>query len=235
MGGSSEMAMRERGDATRVQIPPARQRAAWRPWRVCSDAAGWPAPTWHLCHVTPRLSSSLTGLEITSAPCEWGELRTNYGPRRSNSAHINGQPWTPAINGSRSTTLAARSGGQGVASSNLASPTVKDLGGGDLLDCMKAPKTLNGHRFRTFRTLRFRTRGRLMKNCRCPVVYASCGTSRSCSRTSCTSARGRPDPPDRARAGPARLAGTCPRFAAGPAPLTPKTYCFASSRTLIRD
>jgi hypothetical protein len=123
MGGSSEMAMRERGDATRVQIPPARQRAAWRPWRVCSDAAGWPAPTWHLCHVTPRLSSSLTGLEITSAPCEWGELRTNYGPRRSNSAHINGQPWTPAINGSRSTTLAARSGGQGVASSNLASPT----------------------------------------------------------------------------------------------------------------
>jgi hypothetical protein len=118
------MAMRERGDATRVQIPPARQRAAWRPWRVCSDAAGWPAPTWHLCHVTPRLSSSLTGLEITSAPCEWGELRTNYGPRRSNSAHINGQPWTPAINGSRSTTLAARSGGQGVASSNLASPTI---------------------------------------------------------------------------------------------------------------
>ena len=88
-----------------------------------SDAADWPAPTWHLCHVTPRLSSSLTGLEITSAPCEWGELRTNYGPRRSNSAHINGQPWTPAINGSRSTTLAARSGGQGVASSNLASPT----------------------------------------------------------------------------------------------------------------
>ena len=123
MGGSSEMAMRERGDATRVQIPPARQRAAWRRWRVCSDAAGWPAPTWHLCHVTPRLSSSLTGLEITSAPCEWGELRTNYGPRRSNSAHINGQPWTPAINGSRSTRLAARSGGQGVASSNLASPT----------------------------------------------------------------------------------------------------------------
>jgi hypothetical protein len=47
--------------------------------------------------------------------------------------------------------------------------------------------------------------------------------------------QGRPDPPDRARAGPARLAGTCPRFAAGPAPLTPKTYCFASSRTLIRD
>ena len=114
-------------------------------------------------------------------------------------------------------------------------PDGKGPGGGDLLDCMKAPKTLNGHRFRTFRTLRFRTRGRLMKNCRCPVVYASCGTSRSCSRTSCTSARGRPDPPDRARAGPTRLAGTCPRFAAGPAPLTPKTYCFASSRTLIRD
>jgi hypothetical protein len=33
------MAMRERGYATRVQIPPARQLAAWRLWRVCSDAA----------------------------------------------------------------------------------------------------------------------------------------------------------------------------------------------------
>lgn len=28
-----------------------------------------------------------------------------------------------------------------------------------------------------------------------PVVYAGCGTSRSCWQTSCTSARGRPDPP----------------------------------------
>jgi len=46
-------------------------------------------------------------------------------------------------------------------------PDGKGPGGGDLLDCMKAPKTLNGHRFRTFRTLRFRTRGRLMENCRC--------------------------------------------------------------------
>ncbi len=34
------------------------------------------------------------------------------------------------------------SGRQGVASSNLASPTVKDLVGADLLGCMKAPKTL---------------------------------------------------------------------------------------------
>jgi hypothetical protein len=51
------------------------------------------------------------------------KLRTNYGPRRPNSAHINGQPWTPASSGSRSTTVMARSGGQGVASSNLASPT----------------------------------------------------------------------------------------------------------------
>ena len=50
-------------------------------------------------------------------------LRTSYGPRRPNSAHLNGQPWTPAISLSRSTTVEARSGGQGVASSNLASPT----------------------------------------------------------------------------------------------------------------
>ena len=51
------------------------------------------------------------------------KLRTNYGPRRPNSAHLNGQPWTPASSDSRSTTMEARSGGQGVASSNLASPT----------------------------------------------------------------------------------------------------------------
>ena len=70
-----------------------------------------------------RLSSSLTGLANHERAMEWGELRTNYGPRRPNSAHINGQPWTPAISGSRSTTVEARSGGQGVASSNLASPT----------------------------------------------------------------------------------------------------------------
>jgi hypothetical protein len=47
-----------------------------------------------------------------------GGLRTNYGPCRPNSAHLNGQPWTPAISGSRSTTVEARSGGQGAASSN---------------------------------------------------------------------------------------------------------------------
>ena len=47
--------------------------------------------------------------------------------------------------------------------------------------------------------------------------------------------QGRPDPPDRARPGPARLAGTCPRFAAGPAAAYAEDFCFASSRTLIRD
>jgi hypothetical protein len=51
------------------------------------------------------------------------KLRTSYGPRRPNSAHLNGQLWTSAISGSRSRTVEARSGGQGVASSNLASPT----------------------------------------------------------------------------------------------------------------
>jgi hypothetical protein len=51
------------------------------------------------------------------------KLRTNYGPQRPNSAHLNGQPWTPASCCSRSTPVEARSGGQGVARSNLASPT----------------------------------------------------------------------------------------------------------------
>jgi hypothetical protein len=51
------------------------------------------------------------------------KLRTNYGPPRRNSTHLDGQPWSPASNGSRSTTVEARSGGQGVASSNPASPT----------------------------------------------------------------------------------------------------------------
>jgi hypothetical protein len=39
------------------------------------------------------------------------KLRTNYGPRRPNSAHVNDQPWTPATSGSRSTTVENRSGG----------------------------------------------------------------------------------------------------------------------------
>src|SRR5215211_226006 len=52
------------------------------------------------------------------------KLRTSYGPRRPNSAHLNGQLWTSAISGSRSRTVEARSGGQGVASSTLASPTI---------------------------------------------------------------------------------------------------------------
>jgi hypothetical protein len=61
--------------------------------------------TWH----SPR-----GGWETTD------QLRTTTAP---NSAHINGQPWTPASSGSRSTTVLAGSGDQGVASSNLASPT----------------------------------------------------------------------------------------------------------------
>ena len=66
---------------------------------------------------------SLAMLDAAPAGGSGAKLRTNYGPRRPNSAHLNGQRWTPAISGSRSTTVEARSGGQGVASSNLASPT----------------------------------------------------------------------------------------------------------------
>ena len=64
-----------------------------------------------------------------------------------------------------------------------------------------------------------------------PVVYAGCGTSRSCWQTSCTSARG----PARStrRAPPGQAACVLPSLRA--APLTPKIYCFASSRTLTRD
>ena len=51
------------------------------------------------------------------------KLRTNYGPHPPSSAHLNGQPWTLAGRHSLSTTVKPRSGGQGVASSNLASPT----------------------------------------------------------------------------------------------------------------
>jgi hypothetical protein len=52
-----------------------------------------------------------------------GKLRTKYGPRPPYSVQANGQQWTPAASDSRSTTADARPGGQGVASSNLASPT----------------------------------------------------------------------------------------------------------------
>jgi hypothetical protein len=52
------------------------------------------------------------------------KLRTNCGPRPPHSAHLDGQRWTPAISGSGATTIDTRSGGQGVASSNLASPTM---------------------------------------------------------------------------------------------------------------
>src|SRR5512133_525696 len=65
------------------------------------------------------------GLAITSAPWSGTKLRTNYGPRQPNSAHLSGQQWIPATSSSRSATEEARSGGQGVASSNLASPTSK--------------------------------------------------------------------------------------------------------------
>ena len=63
-----------------------------------------------------RTDTPLTGLAITSAHGVGAKVRTNYGPRRRNSAHLNGQPWSPASSGSRSTTVEARSGGQGVAS-----------------------------------------------------------------------------------------------------------------------
>jgi len=65
------------------------------------------------------------GWAITSTRGSGSKLRTSYGPRRPNSAHLNGQLWTSATSGSRSRTVEARSGGQGVASSNLASPTEK--------------------------------------------------------------------------------------------------------------
>jgi hypothetical protein len=63
------------------------------------------------------------GIGIQGRHGNGAKLRTSYGPRRPNSARLNGQPWTPAISRSRSTTVEARSGGQGVASSNPASPT----------------------------------------------------------------------------------------------------------------
>jgi hypothetical protein len=78
----------------------------------------------------PRPTRLACGYERRSA--DWqsrarhgngAKLRTNYGPRRPNSAHFNGQPWTPAIGGSGKTSVDVRAGGQGVASSNLASPT----------------------------------------------------------------------------------------------------------------
>jgi hypothetical protein len=78
---------------------------------------------------------------------EWGELRTNYGPRRPNSAHLNGQRWTPAISGSGSTTVEARSGGQGVASSNLASPTEEALVRADCRAVGDSPRPRIRHRF----------------------------------------------------------------------------------------
>jgi hypothetical protein len=68
------------------------------------------------------------------------KLRTNYGPRRPNSAHLSGQPWTPVRRHSRSTTVKARSGDQGVASSNLASPTMKVLVGAGLPDAETSPR-----------------------------------------------------------------------------------------------
>ena len=64
-------------------------------------------------------------LAVTSGTGECAELRTNYGPRRQRWANINGQQWTLARSRSRSAIVTARSGGQGVASSNLASPTSK--------------------------------------------------------------------------------------------------------------
>jgi hypothetical protein len=64
---------------------------------------------------------ALAGVVIASIGCvtsherarECAKLRTSYGPRRPNSAHLDGQPWTQAIKGSRSTTVEARSGVKG--------------------------------------------------------------------------------------------------------------------------
>jgi hypothetical protein len=95
-----------------------------------------------------------------------GKLRTNYGPQRPKSAHLNRQPWTPAISGSRSTTVGARSGGQGVASSNLASPTVFGLVGAGLPGCVALSEAVERASFQDhFKTLRFRTRRALLQDC----------------------------------------------------------------------
>ena len=62
--------------------------------------------------------------QFTSAPSEWGR---NYGPTTDHDGRtqrtLTVNCWIPAITGSGATTIDTRSGGQGVASSNLASPT----------------------------------------------------------------------------------------------------------------
>ena len=65
---------------------------------------------------------SLAMLDAAPAGGSGANYGTVTGTTPLNSAQVNGQRRTPAISGSRSTAVEARSGGQGVASSNLASP-----------------------------------------------------------------------------------------------------------------
>ena len=129
-----------------------------------------------------RRANSCRKTELTLVPIGFGnlaraagvgvKLRTSYGPRRPNSAHFNGQPWTPAIGGSRSTTVEARSGGQGVASSNLASPTIPQQheSGSDLRKHDKGPSqstTWEGPSLRALSQGRSQTERRaLLRRCR---------------------------------------------------------------------
>jgi hypothetical protein len=53
------------------------------------------------------------GLAIRSAPWRGTKLRTNYGRRQPTSAHLSGQPWTPATSSSRPRSVEARSGVKG--------------------------------------------------------------------------------------------------------------------------
>jgi hypothetical protein len=112
--------------------------------------------------------------------------------------------------------------GQGVASSNLASPTVKDLVVADLLGCMKAPKTLKmGQLLRVAPTIwAYGTAHRRMSltefHVAAPLLLR--GVSRNQIHTSSISCRRQHSPTvalvDQGP-GPGRPGGSCPRFAAG--------------------
>ena len=107
--------------------------AAARPLMICrrrptSRAPRVAAPRWPPTTLDPGHHGA-DGLAIGPTPHhnqagKVSQLRTSYGPRRRNSAHLNGQPWSPTTCHLRSAT-AARSRGQGVADSNLASPTTR--------------------------------------------------------------------------------------------------------------
>jgi hypothetical protein len=88
--------------------------SSWRVLRVTvtnSDGPHAPNPT-KRTHATLTAPSQREGQGFES-PSTILKLRTNYGPRPPNSAHVNGQLWTPAISGSRSTTVEARSSVKG--------------------------------------------------------------------------------------------------------------------------